>query len=53
VPEYAAMFEEAFGGDLYGGKIYGAIGEYLKTSLMSLVDIAAEPWADQEATVLS
>jgi hypothetical protein len=22
-------------------------------SLMSLVDIAAEPWADQEATVLS
>jgi len=31
VPEYAAMFEEAFGGDPYGGKIYGAIGEYLKT----------------------
>jgi len=31
VPEYTAMFEEAFGGDPYGGKIYGAIGEYLKT----------------------
>lgn len=31
VPEYAAMFEEAFGGDPYGGKIYGALGEYLKT----------------------
>ncbi len=31
VPEYAAMFEESFGGDPYGGKIYGAIGEYLKT----------------------
>jgi cytochrome c peroxidase len=31
VPEYAAMFEEGFGGDPYGGKIYGAIGEYLKT----------------------
>lgn len=31
VPEYAALFEEAFGGDPYGGKIYSAIGEYLKT----------------------
>ena len=31
VPEYAAMFETAFGGDPYGGKIYGAIGEYIKT----------------------
>jgi len=31
VPEYVAMFEEAFGGDPYGGKIYGAIGEFLKT----------------------
>lgn len=31
VPEYAALFEEAFGGDPYGGKIYAAIGEYLKT----------------------
>ncbi|MCB1519021.1 MAG: c-type cytochrome [Hyphomicrobiaceae bacterium] len=31
VPEYQAMFEKAFKGDPYGGKIYGAIGEYLKT----------------------
>ena len=31
VPEYAEMFETAFGGDPYGGKMYGAIGEYLKT----------------------
>lgn len=31
VPEYAALFGEAFGGDPYGGKIYGAIGEFLKT----------------------
>jgi len=31
VPEYATMFEEAFGGDPYGGKIYAAIGEFLKT----------------------
>lgn len=31
VPEYAALFDEAFGGDPYGGKIYGAIGEFLKT----------------------
>lgn len=31
VPEYAAMFAKAFGGDPYGGKIYGAIAEYLKT----------------------
>lgn len=31
VPEYAAMFEAAYGGDPYGGKMYGAIAEYLKT----------------------
>lgn len=31
VPEYAEMFAGAFGGDPYGGKIYGAIAEYLKT----------------------
>jgi len=31
VPEYVAMFQDAFGGDPYGGKIYSAIGEYLKT----------------------
>jgi cytochrome c peroxidase len=31
VPEYAALFEAAYGGDPYGGKIYGAIAEYLKT----------------------
>ena len=31
-PEYVKMFEEAFGpGDPYGGKIYGAIAEYMKT----------------------
>jgi cytochrome c peroxidase len=26
-----ALFEKGFGGDPYGGKIYGAIGEFLKT----------------------
>jgi cytochrome c peroxidase len=31
VPEYADKFGKAFGGDPYGGKIYGAIAEYLKT----------------------
>ncbi len=32
VPEYVRQFEAAFGpGDPYGGKIYGAIAEYLKT----------------------
>jgi len=31
VPEYAALTETGFGGDPYGGKIYGSIGEYLKT----------------------
>lgn len=31
-PEYMAMFEAAYGkGDPYGGKIYGAIAEYMKT----------------------
>lgn len=31
VPEYAALTETAYGGDPYGGKIYGAIAEYLKS----------------------
>jgi cytochrome c peroxidase len=32
VPEYVKMFEDAFGpGDPYGGKIYGAVAEFLKT----------------------
>lgn len=32
VPEYVTQFKAAFGsGDPYGGKIYGAIAEYLKT----------------------
>ncbi|WP_404379548.1 cytochrome-c peroxidase [Caenispirillum salinarum] len=31
VPEYAEAFKAAYGGDPYGGQIYGAIGEYLKT----------------------
>ena len=31
VPEYMAMFEAAFGAEPYGGRMYGAIGEYLKT----------------------
>lgn len=31
VPQYAGLTEAAFGGDPYGGKIYGAIAEYLKT----------------------
>ena len=31
VPEYMAMFETAYGADPYGGRIYGAIAEYLKT----------------------
>lgn len=31
VPEYAQAFQASFGSDPYGGSIYGAIGEYLKT----------------------
>ncbi|SEL19350.1 cytochrome c peroxidase [Roseovarius azorensis] len=31
VPEYMEMFEAAYGAEPYGGRIYGAIGEYLKT----------------------
>lgn len=31
-PEYMALFEAAYGkGDPYGGKIYGALAEYIKT----------------------
>ncbi|HYD31925.1 MAG TPA: cytochrome c peroxidase [Azospirillaceae bacterium] len=31
VPEYVELFDKGFGGDPYGGKIYGAVAEYLKT----------------------
>lgn len=31
VPEYAEAFKAAFGGDPYGGSIYGAVAEFLKT----------------------
>ncbi len=31
VPEYFAMFEAAYGAEPYGGRMYGAIGEFLKT----------------------
>jgi cytochrome c peroxidase len=31
VPQYVEAFKAAFGGDPYGGMIYGAVGEYLKT----------------------
>jgi cytochrome c peroxidase len=31
VPQYSEAFKAAFGGDPYGGMIYGAVGEYLKT----------------------
>ncbi|MEM7120228.1 MAG: cytochrome c peroxidase [Pseudomonadota bacterium] len=30
-PAYVAMFDEAYGDAPYGGRIYGAIGEFLKT----------------------
>lgn len=31
VPEYMTMFEAAYGAEPYGGRMYGAIGEFLKT----------------------
>jgi cytochrome c peroxidase len=31
VPEYAEMFRASFGADPYGGSIYTAVGEFLKT----------------------
>ncbi|MBV2358424.1 photosynthetic protein synthase I [Thalassococcus sp. CAU 1522] len=31
VPEYMAMFQDAYGAEPYGGRIYGAIAEYIKT----------------------
>ncbi len=31
VPEYMEMFQEAYGAEPYGGRIYGAIAEYIKT----------------------
>ncbi|MCE9682501.1 cytochrome-c peroxidase [Halomonas alkalisoli] len=31
IPEYMEMFEEVYGAEPYGGRIYGAIGEFLKT----------------------
>lgn len=31
IPEYMALFDEAYGAEPYGGRMYGAIGEFLKT----------------------
>lgn len=31
VPQYMEMFEAAYGNEPYGGRMYGAIGEFLKT----------------------
>ncbi|SEW25473.1 cytochrome c peroxidase [Aliiroseovarius sediminilitoris] len=31
VPEYMEMFQAAYGAEPYGGRMYGAIGEFLKT----------------------
>ncbi|WP_114389298.1 cytochrome-c peroxidase [Notoacmeibacter marinus] len=31
VPEYLQMFQDAYGGEPYGGRIYGALGEFMKT----------------------
>ncbi len=31
VPEYMAMFQDAYGAEPYGGRIYGAIAEYIKS----------------------
>ena len=31
IPEYMAMFDAAYGAEPYGGRMYGAIGEFLKT----------------------
>ncbi|MFD0981604.1 cytochrome-c peroxidase [Tropicimonas aquimaris] len=31
VPEYYAMFQEAYGDEPYGGRIYGAVAEYIKS----------------------
>lgn len=31
VPDYLAMFQDAYGAEPYGGRIYGAIAEYIKS----------------------
>lgn len=51
VPEYVARFDEAFGGDPYGGKIYGAIGKYLKT--IRTVDAPFDRFLRGDETALS
>lgn len=51
VPEYVDAFKAAFGGDPYGGSIYGSVAEFLKT--IRTVDAPLDKYLRGDATALS
>ena len=51
VPEYVEAFKAAFGGDPYGGAIYGSVAEFLKT--IRTVDAPLDRYLRGDATALS
>lgn len=51
IPEYAEAFKAAFGGDPYGGSIYGSVAEFLKT--IRTVDAPLDKFLRGDATALS
>ncbi len=51
IPDYADAFKAAYGGDPYGGSIYGSVAEFLKT--IRTVDAPLDKYLRGEATALS
>lgn len=51
IPDYAEAFKAAFGGDPYGGSIYGSVAEFLKT--IRTVDAPLDKALRGDATALS
>lgn len=51
IPEYAEAFKAAYGGDPYGGSIYGSVAEFLKT--IRTVDAPLDKFLRGDSTALS
>jgi cytochrome c peroxidase len=51
IPDYADAFKAAYGGDPYGGSIYGSVAEFLKT--IRTVDAPLDKYLRGDATALS
>lgn len=51
IPDYADAFKAAYGGDPYGGSIYGSVAEFIKT--IRTVDAPLDKYLRGDATALS